>query len=149
MAFDQQHRTELQRRRSAAESRRLAELRPLMNNTKWSEVLTALTDGKFWFRFRLIDCESPSPLMCPSGVPFLDSAPGWVDGWFGSGFYLRELLWVRCPAAVPAVLVQSVTPHRQDLSSLLRQLESLGRVPVTEHETHLEIRGYESSPNAA
>jgi hypothetical protein len=148
MAFDQRHQAEMKRRRSAAESRRFEELRPLMNDTKWSEVFSALTHGGFWFQLRLIDSES-STLMCPSDVPWLDSAPGWVDGWFRGGFYLRELLWVRCPSVVPGELVQSVASRHQDLSGLLRQLEVLGRVAVTVNELYLEIRGYNSLPNAA
>lgn len=120
-----------------------------MNNTKWSEVLSALTGGRYWFQLRLIDCKSASPLICPSSVPWLDAAPGWVDGWFGEGFHLRELLWVRCPATVPGELVQSVAPRSQDLNGLFKQLQALGRVPVAHEATHLEIRGYESSPSPA
>lgn len=143
MPFDQQHREEMQRRARTAEARRLVELRPVMNDTKWREVFSVIAARGIWFQVQLIDPQWTSGIIAPSRVSGVVTSEDWVDGLVGGGFYLRELLWMRCPAVVPGELVKSVAPRKQDLVGLCETLQTLGKLPIVQEEAYLEIRGYE------
>ena len=140
---------ESRRRRSEREKRRYEKLVPLMNNTKWREVFRIITGREIWFQVQLVGWETFSKLIAPPSPGVFDLAPkGWVhpsgfiDGLIGSGFFFREIHRVRCPATVPALLMKSVHDHKQNMAELLEALQSLGRIPISQIETHIEIRGY-------
>lgn len=137
---------ESQRRRQAKEARQYANLVPLMNDTKWREVLTTIATREVWFQLQLVGWKAETELISPPhpGI-FERTSEGFVDGLVGSGFYFREIRRVRCPFIVPGRLVRSIQNRAQDIAGLVHALRGFGQLPISQSESYLEIRGYDES----
>jgi hypothetical protein len=145
-----QSRQESQRRRRAKEQRLYASLVPLMNDTKWREVLTTICRREIWFQVQLIDwkLDAFTPLQSPPHPGFFERAQnGFVDSIVGGGFHFREIQCVRCPAIVPGRLVRSIHDRPQDIDGLINELQHFGQIPTVITQDYLEIWGYDRSTN--
>jgi hypothetical protein len=139
---------ESQRRAQAREARLYADLIPLMNDTKWREVLVTIARREIWFQLQLVGWQRDAftQLIAPVHPGFFERTPqGFVDGVHTSGFFFREIWRVRCPFVVPGQLVRSIHDRRQDIAGLMEALGTLGQLPLAESESCIEIRGYDES----
>ncbi len=114
---------------------------PLLNNTKWREILTVLAENEVGFVVKLID----QPIeKCLEYIDCFEIEENRLaDGAIGVPTEYSKIQLIQIPKNPKSSHIEYIQGRSTpDISSVINRIVQLGKIPLEEYDTYYEIQGY-------
>ncbi|MCL2309254.1 MAG: hypothetical protein FWC42_03115 [Proteobacteria bacterium] len=139
MPIDPVYYSELTRRTRARARKFVAQ----MNNTKWREVFRIIARHKIGFQIAWVHGEEPLPTIHGLHNEELIDRTGLRDPGIGGPCFYWEILWLRFPYTLQYDNSRGhIRIETQEIAPFLRELRSLGELPINESSQFVELLAY-------